>query len=186
MEIEGHLQTNQTVSNTTQPTGECCETIWQCWWYIIFLLLFTAIVLTFIKVTGMFIRKKYWSWSFPTICSPSSAYSIKYYELKTIYQNPLLKITSFHTGLACFTACTLIFLILQGYLSFVKKSDEDMNEAFPVSIPIVTIGGFGFFFDQIWNFKIKIYFRLQNKHENRTETAWNRKPVFSEQLAQMT
>merc|ERR1712226_226226 len=71
----------------------------------------------------------------------AAIYSHLAYDLRpnSLIENQNLKKLPFLMGSIGFSFCVLTFCCLWFYLSFIKKSDQDIADAFPQSIPIVTV-----------------------------------------------
>merc|ERR1712189_17430 len=69
----------------------------------------------------------------------AAGFFYEFYGIKNILQHPGLKYNYFKLSLILISACFPTFLGLDIYLKFIKKSKIDISEAFPWSIPLVTV-----------------------------------------------
>ena len=60
------------------------------------------------------------------------------FDCGNILESQDLKMGPFRIGITCFIICAVIFIGFQGYISYVIKSEKDIDEHFPIAIPVAT------------------------------------------------
>jgi len=60
------------------------------------------------------------------------------FDCKNVLGSQDVKLGTFRIGAACFMICAAIFIGFQGYISYVIKSEKDIDELFPMAIPVAT------------------------------------------------